>query len=136
MLDLELAGLFVTELGIRETVQGLRRAHAVKLENLGRIHRVCLGTAVEDGVANQKMSLFLIQITDPHFKHSDCLSRLLLADHPEAAPTAARPGVDSHSGAGEVGRNPNDRHLDSDRRSTVVDPAALHATFLRHQAAH
>ena len=52
MLDLELAGLFVTELRIRETVQGLRRAHAVKLENLGRIHLVRLGTAVEDGVAN------------------------------------------------------------------------------------
>ena len=60
----------------------------------------------------------------------------MLADHPEAAPTAARTGVDTHSGAREVGRNPNDRHLDSDRRSMVVDSAALHAIFLRRQAAH
>jgi hypothetical protein len=29
----------------------------------------------------------------------------------------------------------NDRHLDSYRRSTVADSAALHAAFLRHQAA-
>ena len=67
MLDLELAGLFVSELGVRESVQGLRRAYAVKLEHQRRIHRIRLGTTVEDGVANQKMSLFLIQITDPHF---------------------------------------------------------------------
>src|SRR5664279_188050 len=68
--------------------------------------------------------------------YSDRLSRLLLAGNPEAAPVAARPGVDAHGSAGEVGRNPNDRRLDSDGRSALVNPAALHATFRRHQAAH
>jgi hypothetical protein len=46
------------------------------------------------------------------------------------------PGVDAYGGVGEVGRDPNDRRLDSHRRSTLVNPAALHATFLRRQAAH
>ena len=68
--------------------------------------------------------------------HSDRLSRLLLAGNPEAAPVAARPRVDAHGGAGEVSRNANDRRLDSDGRSTLVDSAALHATLRRHQAAH
>jgi hypothetical protein len=46
------------------------------------------------------------------------------------------PWLGTHGRAGEVGRNPNDRRLDSHRRSTVVNSAALHATFLRHQAAY
>jgi hypothetical protein len=37
--------------------------------------------------------------------HSDRLSRLLFASNAEAAPVAARPGVDAHGGAGKVGRN-------------------------------
>jgi len=45
------------------------------------------------------------------------------------------PGLTPHSGAGEAGRNPNDRRLDSYGRSTLVDSAALHPAFLRHQAA-
>src|SRR5487761_1130728 len=68
--------------------------------------------------------------------HSACLSRLLLASDAEASPVVARPGVDTYSSAGEVGRNPNDRRLDSDRRSTVVDSAALHTAFSRRQATH
>src|ERR1035441_6143623 len=67
---------------------------------------------------------------------SDEPSRLLLADNPQASSLVARPRVDSHSGAGEAGRNPNDRRLDSHRRPTLVDSAALHAAFFRHQAAH
>jgi len=51
-------------------------------------------------------------------------------------PAAARPRVDALGSTEEVGRNPNDRHLDSNRRPSVADSAALHATFLRHQAAH
>jgi transposase len=46
------------------------------------------------------------------------------------------PGLTPNGGVGEVGRDPNDRRLDSHRRSTLVNSAALHATFLRHQAAH
>src|SRR5271167_2666946 len=68
--------------------------------------------------------------------HSDRLSRLLLAGNPEAAPVAARSRVDAHGSAGKTGRNPNDRRLDSDGRSTLVNSAALHATLRRHQAAH
>src|SRR5664279_4835386 len=68
--------------------------------------------------------------------YSDRFSCLLLADNLEAAPLVARPRVDPHSGAGETGRNPNDRRLDSDGRSTLVDSAALHAAFLRRQAAN
>jgi hypothetical protein len=37
--------------------------------------------------------------------HSDRLSRLLLASDAEAAPVAARPGIDAYGGAGEVGGN-------------------------------
>ncbi len=37
--------------------------------------------------------------------HSDRLSRLLLASDAEAAAVAARPGVDTYGGVGEVGRN-------------------------------
>jgi len=44
--------------------------------------------------------------------------------------------VDAHGGAGEVGRNQNDRCLDSHGRSTLVDSAALHAAFSRHEATH
>src|SRR5882762_1623435 len=68
--------------------------------------------------------------------HSDRLSRLLLASDAEAAPVAARPGVDTDGGVRKVSRNQNDRCVDSYGRSTVVDSAALHATFRRHQAAH
>src|SRR6266567_8762770 len=55
--------------------------------------------------------------------HSDRLSRLLLASDAEAAPVAARPRVDAHSSAGEVGRYQNDRCVDSYGRPTVVDSA-------------
>src|SRR5713101_2587353 len=68
--------------------------------------------------------------------HSDRLPRLLFASDAEAAPVAARPGVDTDGSAGKVGRNQNDRCLDSDRRSTVVDSAALYTAFSRHQATH
>src|SRR5229473_5536269 len=68
--------------------------------------------------------------------HSDRLSRLLLASDAEAAPVAARPGVDAYGGAGKVGRHQNDRCLDSHGRSTLVDSAALHAAFSRHEATH
>ena len=44
------------------------------------------------------------------------------------------PGLTPAASAGEVSRNPNDRSVDSCRRSTVVDSAALHATIARHQA--
>ena len=54
----------------------------------------------------------------------------------EAAPLVARPGIDADGGAGEVGRDPNDRHLDPYCRSTLVDSATLHTTCLRYQAAH
>src|SRR6266481_853432 len=40
--------------------------------------------------------------------HSDRLPRLLFASDAEAAPVAARPGVDAYGGVGEVGRNQND----------------------------
>src|SRR5260370_11633883 len=66
--------------------------------------------------------------------HSDRLSRLLLAGNPEAAPVAARPRLDTHGGAGEVGGNQNDRCVDSHGRSTLADSAALHKAFSRHQA--
>ena len=46
------------------------------------------------------------------------------------------PGLTPAASAGEVSRNPNDRSVDSCRRSTVVDSAALHATIARHQADH
>jgi hypothetical protein len=39
------------------------------------------------------------------------------------------PGLTPVASAGEVSRNPNDRSVDSCRRSTVVDSAALQATF-------
>src|SRR5271169_5174160 len=68
--------------------------------------------------------------------HSDRLSRLLLADNPEATSPVSCPWFDPHSGAGEAGRNRNDRRLDSYGRSTLVDSAALHPDFLRHPAAH
>src|SRR5207249_7901462 len=67
---------------------------------------------------------------------SERLPRLLFASDAEAAPVAARPGVDTNGGAGEVGRHQNDRCLDSDRRSTVVDSAALYTASSRHQATH
>src|SRR3984957_3017345 len=35
-----------------------------------------------------------------------------------------------------TGRHPKDRCLDSDRRSTVVNSAALYTAFSRHQATH
>ena len=66
-----------------------------------------------------------------HFIRSLAMGAKLLS-----TTVGARQGTPRGGGAGEVGRNPNDRRLDSDRRSTVVDSAALHATFLRHQAAH
>ena len=44
------------------------------------------------------------------------------------------PGLTPAASAGEVSRNPNDRSVDSCRRSTVVDSAAFHATIARHQA--
>ena len=68
--------------------------------------------------------------------HSDRLPGLLFASDAEAAPVAARPGVDTDGGAGKVGRHQNDRCLDSDRRSTLVDSAALYTAFSRHQATH
>ncbi len=68
--------------------------------------------------------------------HSDRLSRLLLAGNPETAPVAARPGVDAQGGVEKASRNPNDRRLDSYGRSPLVDSAALHAAFRRHQVAH
>src|SRR6202035_3248222 len=68
--------------------------------------------------------------------HSDRLSGLLPADNPETSSLAARPGVDAHGGAGEIGRNQNDRCVDSYGRSTLVDSAALHTAFARHQATH
>src|SRR5258705_4037996 len=65
--------------------------------------------------------------------HSDGLPRLLLASDTEAAAVAARPRVDAYSSAGEVGRNQNDRCVDSYGRSTLVP---LYTAFSRHQAAH
>src|SRR5713101_9601696 len=67
--------------------------------------------------------------------HSDRLSRLLLASDAEASLVAARPRVDAYSSAREVGRNQNDRCVDSYGRSTLVDSAALHTAFCRHQGA-
>ena len=67
--------------------------------------------------------------------YSDRLSCLLLAGNPETAPLVARPRVDPQGGVGKTSRNPNDRRLDSYGRSPLVDSAALHAAFLRHQAA-
>src|SRR6266852_4202678 len=68
--------------------------------------------------------------------HSDRLPRLLFASDAEAAPVTARPGVDTDGGAGKVGGHQNDRCLDSDGGSTMVDSAALHTAFCRHQATH
>src|SRR5271169_1308464 len=68
--------------------------------------------------------------------HSDRLSRLLLASDTEASPVAARPRVDAYRSAGEVGRNQNDRCVDSHGRSTLVDATPLYTAFSRHQAAH
>src|SRR2546425_6740013 len=68
--------------------------------------------------------------------HSDRLPGLLFASDAEAAPVAARPGVDTDGGAGKVGRHQNDRCVDSYGRSTLVDSAPLYTAFSRHQAAH
>ena len=68
--------------------------------------------------------------------HSDRFSRLLFASDAEAALVAARPRVDTDGGAGKVGRHQNDRCLDSHGRSTLVDSAALHTAFSRHEIAH
>src|SRR2546427_6195922 len=68
--------------------------------------------------------------------HSDRLPGLLFASDAEAAPVAARPGVDTDGGAGKVGRHQNDRCLDSHGGSTLVDSASLHTAFSRREIAH
>ena len=62
------------------------------------------------------------------------LSRVLLAGHSAAPSAGARAGVDTYGGTGEVGRHQNERCVDSYGRWALVDAAALHPAFSRHEA--
>jgi len=66
LLGLEFGRLLIAELGVRETIERLRRAYAVQFVNDRSINGVRFAALVADSIADQQPAIPLIQIADPY----------------------------------------------------------------------